>query len=454
MTDRKRKDPSKVFRRVLSLSPNKRLDHGKGSWVAVSAALLFDKQLGPAERDAYVRLRCLAGAHNRMSYGLSRLSDLLDCSRATLSRWLVKLEKRGLVYRHARPEGTKLTLVFAPLKDVYGEEADAKLSFGFNEKSAAKAHRRSTCDEPISNMRRVKDEADLDSDESPSLETTCEKTEENVAIQDPGDRTHLKSETPPISNLRHPHLKSETGPPYIVFRKASYRKAKREKDVEPTTRRSDQDQVEGIGASLTKASTAKGGSKAESGFREKDSDSAPSHPKPRRRDRSSGGLFAVASQRPAPARPARPIPPTSSASVFAAFKDEVQKRWPTASVPVNMTGKVAGRLNKEIVRVYEPTDVIEMIRVLVWDWESIRGAVWPYRPSQPHPCAENLADYASTLVGCIGKGHTGDAEHRVSKYRERYHAVATEDAPKLSDRRAASNKIALERIKGFSKKHG
>lgn len=114
-----------------------------------------------------------------------------------------------------------------------------------------------------------------------------------------------------------------------------------------------------------------------------------------------------------------PLLPTNIKDYWIYFKSEVRKRWPEAKFPNDMTGKDRKQLRLSILD-YEPEDVVEMIKVLVWDWEAVRCNCFPFMKNRPIPTIENLWKYHHDLFSCIGIGMTDTRESRVSNYKRKY----------------------------------
>ena len=135
-------------------------------------------------------------------------------------------------------------------------------------------------------------------------------------------------------------------------------------------------------------------------------------------------------------------PPSNIDNYWKVFKDEVLLRWPEAQFSIELSAKDKGQLKKSI-SIYEAHQVLDMVRILVWDWETIRTSCFPFMPNRPRPTIENLWRHSGDLFPAINIGITDSREGRVSKYYERYvkvtHFVNTEKPKKsMLDRFRAS----------------
>jgi hypothetical protein len=117
------------------------------------------------------------------------------------------------------------------------------------------------------------------------------------------------------------------------------------------------------------------------------------------------------------------IPAWTSADVLRLLSDEAEEKFgPKGSrgLPPRLTSKLSGQIDKAILQIYEPDVVRDMIRLLVWDWETARGVCFPYRPDQKYPDPLSLVQYVKELAPRIETGFSRDTAKRggVNSYKD------------------------------------
>lgn len=161
-------------------------------------------------------------------------------------------------------------------------------------------------------------------------------------------------------------------------------------------------------------------------------------------------------------------PPKEGSFAYGVYYDFVQElyaKWPDARYNVPATLGNDGRLHKELKQLDQrfmgftaegrgPRDVVhDVIRVLVWDWESICNSdAFRYvkganaRPGIRMPDVVTLCRLADLLVGQIGVGVT-TVQQRTSDYVQRYvkPAQATTSSEPESPSAAAAQKFGMTR---------
>ena len=120
-------------------------------------------------------------------------------------------------------------------------------------------------------------------------------------------------------------------------------------------------------------------------------------------------------------------PPKTGPDVYRRWAQEVQARHPKWKVPRGGDvpwGKV-GALGKQLLKRFEPDDLLAVMRVAIWDWPAIRGAN-PYYAQTGIPTLAEIVRFAEQLAGVTETGWINH-EHRVSAYKSEFIAKITED---------------------------
>lgn len=120
---------------------------------------------------------------------------------------------------------------------------------------------------------------------------------------------------------------------------------------------------------------------------------------------------------------ARPISPSNPSLILELLRHEIREKYGEAKVlgvDENLSGKEIGQL-KHLLKKHAPEIVIDMIRVLVWDWEIVREKCFP-RASTPIPSVQYLIWYRAELAGAITEGFEWSGQRRgaTKTYRNRY----------------------------------
>ena len=394
----KKRRASKIFKSVLAAPADARIEEGEGSWFKMFPCVTRDPKLTDKQYRLYSDLRHAAGRFNRVTHSVISLAQKLGMDRRNLQRHMAALEARGLIWREFTSGGKigkgseSCTIVFSPLHAVYGERADYIWDFDPSSGRCIKPRDKKTYDDPAVAIA------------APPA----------VAIAAP-----LRSESP------HP-CGSNRRTPAVAIAAHTKKSTKKEKKrfsqrVPPTAggRFLPEQEGEDFGE-VTSAEKAAPVSRAEKPVEAFDLDDVPKHTKAVKRNRRGAPTLFNSPSVVKKSKLVSPVPPRTWQDVFALFKTETRKRWSEAHLPVNLDPKSWKMLERQISNCYESRTILEMVRVLVWDWESLRKNVWPHYPDQHFPAIKNLCEYRDTLSAAIGKGHCGDAEHRVSKYYERY----------------------------------
>jgi hypothetical protein len=142
--------------------------------------------------------------------------------------------------------------------------------------------------------------------------------------------------------------------------------------------------------------------------------------------------------------------PETPEDVARLLKDEIKKKWPDAAgLPEIVSGKHA-KLLKLILSEYLPETILDMVRVLVWDFDEIKKnkSFFPPCNHLNWPWIDQLYNYKPALAGAIMTGIT-DSTSRVSAYRQRYHSEASKAIdPAPSNDKPESSKDIAKRILG------
>ena len=89
---------------------------------------------------------------------------------------------------------------------------------------------------------------------------------------------------------------------------------------------------------------------------------------------------------------------------------------------MELTGKQRGQIKNTILRKFPPDVVLNLVRLLVWDWEIAKRECFPFRHSVPIPPIDALIQYRETLASAVSTGlsYTGDFRGAENTYRHRY----------------------------------
>lgn len=125
--------------------------------------------------------------------------------------------------------------------------------------------------------------------------------------------------------------------------------------------------------------------------------------------------------------------------IFAELNSELRLRHGeqiNAMLPATLSKKERGQFRNLIQNRFNSTQLTNMVRVLVWDWEEIRQIGFPRMPRQPYPNVNALVLYADLLVQHVLTGvPSADAARRGrSGYAERYLSKATGQSPPAKPR--------------------
>ncbi len=76
-----------------------------------------------------------------------------------------------------------------------------------------------------------------------------------------------------------------------------------------------------------------------------------------------------------------------------------------------------------------------MVRLLVWDWEVIRNACFPFRPNDEIPGVDALVQYHSKLAPAISSGFRYEGAYRGASrtYARRYLNTSESDPYELDE---------------------
>ena len=121
---------------------------------------------------------------------------------------------------------------------------------------------------------------------------------------------------------------------------------------------------------------------------------------------------------------AKPPPPKTPDDLLELLRSEVVEKYGAGEakkIPYELTGEETGKLRNIILTKYDPDVVIDMIRVLVWDWEVVRNT-WPPRPEDKLPKVSAIWVYHETLSSATGVGfpRTGSQRGGRNTYAARY----------------------------------
>jgi len=133
----------------------------------------------------------------------------------------------------------------------------------------------------------------------------------------------------------------------------------------------------------------------------------------------------------------QPKEPETPMDIARYLSDEIKKKWPNAIIPDQLSGKHQSQL-KMMLQEYTPQNIREMIRLLVWDFETIKNdkAFFPPSSHLEYPWLDQLYNYRFSLAPSIGKGITNGTS-RISLYNQRYIQQVQAQSQSTSDPQSA-----------------
>lgn len=157
---------------------------------------------------------------------------------------------------------------------------------------------------------------------------------------------------------------------------------------------------------------------------------------PNSRTRRGPGIPGVPEARPARTGSAEPVqgsefdeasppPPNSPEAILRLLWAETRAKYgedAASTMPLGLTAKDKKNLQRVVIDRYEPRVVLDMIRLLVWDWEVIRVTCFPPREEVNYPLPEHLVLYRESLGGNTTTGYArvenlrGEARTYASRY--------------------------------------
>ena len=391
----------------------KETDNGGGAFVRMSPSLLLDRRLRSVDVHLYQVLKMKAMGGNRVEVTKKWVSDVTGLSWSSIKRSLGRLRDADLIWRD------RLVVIFNDLRNVYGDSVDLvpkPTDEGFDwvpkrgRKGGSKAAQGGS---PVS--------------QGVGQSRATQKKEGLTA--EPGVAQDRASSG---SGRTHPEVTKKRRKGFISFReepicekgseratRARSKNTKKEKEKSPPSGetgslRSPDKNRGNSNQQKTKAEREIAGSLRENGkTRAHTKESQPKH-------KVSGSLLSLTDSTAARSSSTNTGSvglPKNAPGTFKRFREEVLKRWPEAKLPAMASPKDLKRVKADVL-VNEPDNVVEMIKILVWDWETVRKSCWPRQPNRPIPAFENLWRYAADLCSAIGTGMT-TWDSRTSTYASR-----------------------------------
>lgn len=400
-----------AFYNIMKKVP-KDTDNGNGAFVRTSPSLLLDKRLRPVDIYLYQVLKMKALGGNRVEATKTWMKDATGLSGSSISRCLAALRDSDLIWR------TDQMVIFNDLRNVYGDVVDMVPVVSDQGVEWVKKRKRGgvttdtggvTTDTPVEEGGVTTDTGGCHHRHggvSPQTPRTKPKPRKSGLISfsedegydsgpDRATRAHLKNikkkrrrkeslPTVESDSLRSPHQKTP--------KSETPRKAKAAQEIANPVRgnqgKSRAHTIETQGQMVVAPAMMNLAEKVESVSARSSSEHT--------------DLVAL---------------PKTAAEVFYSFCSEVKSRWPDARFASMAAPKDLKRVKTDVM-CHEPDNVVEMIKILVWDWEVVRKSCWPKQPNRPVPAFENLWRYAADLSSAIGKGFT-DWDSRSSSYANR-----------------------------------
>jgi len=135
-----------------------------------------------------------------------------------------------------------------------------------------------------------------------------------------------------------------------------------------------------------------------------------------------------------------PPPIETAEAVLRLLVDEARARWGEKADRVfirRLSAKQTSMVRKTLLAPYDPDQITDMIRLLVWDWElaRIHCRRWDNDPCQQKhmPSVDDLCFWHQKLVAHLGVGFpsTGAIRGRPESYHKRY--IFEKPKPEPSD---------------------
>lgn len=118
--------------------------------------------------------------------------------------------------------------------------------------------------------------------------------------------------------------------------------------------------------------------------------------------------------------------PDTPQAILERLRTEIREKYgdrEASGVDRALSGKEIGQL-KTVLKKHDPQVILNMIRLLVWDWEVVREAHFPTAKGVSLPAIKHLIRYRTELASNIDYGYEWSGQQRgASKtYRNRYRA--------------------------------
>jgi hypothetical protein len=162
--------------------------------------------------------------------------------------------------------------------------------------------------------------------------------------------------------------------------------------------------------------------------------------KARKVDPALGGNAGQMSDKPPPPGTrivsAKPLVPKHPIDLLNLMIDEVELKYgkrAAGTIGRTLNTEMRGKLRRAVLDKYDdPSLVIAMVRVLVWDWEVIRQECWPYTKAN-YPNIDRLAKHHAELAAATPTGFewAGDLRGAVDTYANRYLRREDDDPDEL-----------------------
>lgn len=114
-----------------------------------------------------------------------------------------------------------------------------------------------------------------------------------------------------------------------------------------------------------------------------------------------------------------PPPVETARGLLSLLRGEVESKWGQKATrllptdPLELPRDLQEKLKSAILNKYSSDVILDLVRLLVWDWEVARGVCFPFRPTTPYPDPLALVQYHKELATRVNTGFDHSAnEHR------------------------------------------
>jgi len=105
--------------------------------------------------------------------------------------------------------------------------------------------------------------------------------------------------------------------------------------------------------------------------------------------------------------------------VWGTFNDALREKWKGTRTPSHPSSREAGQIKNTLLQDYDLPTVLQMCRLVVWDWEAIKSEWRSAYKTPTKPTINNLVSMRRDLAQNLDSGVTSQ-QKRVSRYREKF----------------------------------